>query len=331
LYAPAVPVKVYAYAAGDAAVSELTLDEVPRMVAREDVTLWVDMCGRDPDPVQERLLSNVFKVHPLVLEDMFDDAPQPKVEDYDDFLYVVVHGLDRNAEQPDDVGTIELDVLIGPRWVITHHPRGLRSTEAIEAEIRKSPRLFQRGPSYIAHGILEHLSDHYKPMMERFEEEIDALEARVLEDPDSNPTAQIFALKRSLGRIKRIASHQREVVQRLARGEFERVDRGALPFFRDIANDFVRVTDLCEGHRELLAAIFETYRSVQSQKLNEIMKVLTLISTIMLPMTFIAGVYGMNFEVMPELKWEYGYPFAMLLMIVVAVGLVTYFRKRRWI
>lgn len=326
-----MPVKVFAHAAGETSVSEVSLDEVPRLMAREDVTLWVDMCGRDPDPVQERLMTGVFKVHPLVLEDVFEDAPQPKVEDYDDYLYFVVHGLDRNAEHPDDVDTIELDVLIGPRWVITHHPTSLRSTESVEAEIRKSTKVFQRGPSFIAHAILDHLSDHYTPMMERFEEEIEALEARVLEDPDRNPTAQIFAYKRSLAKIKRVASHQREVVQRLARGEFDQIDRGALPFYRDIADEFVRVVDLCETYRELLGAIFETYRSVQGQKLNEIMKVLTLISTIMLPLTFIAGIYGMNFEHMPELQWEYGYFLTLGAMFAVALGLVAYFRKRGWI
>ena len=326
-----MPVKVYAYQRGASAVEEHPIDAVPQLVARDDMVLWLDLCGRDGDAVQDGLLSTVFKIHPLVLEDMFQDAPQPKVEDFDDYLYIVVHGLDRQAEQPEHLETIELDVIIGPRWVITHHPTSLRSTESVESEIRKNPKLFAKGPSFIAHAMIDHLSDYYEPLMDRFDDEIEALEVAVLEDADRDPTHEIFALRRSLAKIKRVASHQREVAQRLARGEFDHIDESALPFYRDVADHFVRVVDLAESCRELLGSIFETYRSVQSHKLNEVMKVLTILSTVMLPLTFIAGIYGMNFEFMPELHWKHGYAFAIVLMAGTAAGLLVFFRRRRWL
>lgn len=322
--------KVYAYTKGSTTVDERSPAELPKLIEDPNVIFWVDLCGRDP--AHDTLLTEVFKIHPLVLEDMFLDAPQPKIEDFGDYLYLVVHGLDRNAEQPDNIETIELDLVIGPRFILTHHPTTLRSTDTVEAEIKRSAKLFAKGPSFVAHAILDHLSDHYKPLMERFDDEIELLEGRVLKDADaSSVVAEIFEVKRSLAKIRRVASHQRDVVQRLARGEFDLIEESALPFYRDVADHFVRVTDLADTYRDLLGSILDMYMSVQGQKLNEIMKVLTLMSTIMLPMTFIAGIYGMNFDVMPELHHKYGYPGAIALMAVVAIGLRVWFKKRRWI
>jgi len=325
-----VTTKVYAYTKGSTTVDERSPAELPKLIEDPNVIFWVDLCGRDP--AHDTLLTEVFKIHPLVLEDMFLDAPQPKIEDFGDYLYLVVHGLDRNAEQPDNIETIELDLVIGPRFILTHHPTTLRSTDTVEAEIKRSAKLFAKGPSFVAHAILDHLSDHYKPLMERFDDEIELLEGRVLKDADaSSVVAEIFEVKRSLAKIRRVASHQRDVVQRLARGEFDLIEESALPFYRDVADHFVRVTDLADTYRDLLGSILDMYMSVQGQKLNEIMKVLTLMSTIMLPMTFIAGIYGMNFDVMPELHHKYGYPGAIALMAVVAIGLRVWFKKRRWI
>ena len=321
--------KVYAYTKGSTTVDERSPADLPKLIEDPNVIFWVDLCGRDP--AHDTLLTDVFKIHPLVLEDMFLDAPQPKVEDFGDYLYLVVHGLDRNAEQPDNIETIELDLVIGPRFILTHHPTTLRSTDTVEAEIKRSAKLFAKGPSFVAHAILDHLSDHYKPLMERFDDEIELLEGRVLKDASASVVGEIFEVKRSLAKIRRVASHQREVVQRLARGEFDLIEESALPFYRDVADHFVRVTDLADSYRDILGSILDMYMSVQGQKLNEIMKVLTLMSTIMLPMTFVAGIYGMNFEFMPELHMKYGYYGAIAAMFTIAVVLLLFFRKRKWI
>jgi len=324
-----VTTKVYAYTKGSTTVDERSPADLPKLIEDPNVIFWVDLCGRDP--AHDTLLTDVFKLHPLVLDDMFLDAPQPKVEDFGDYLYLVVHGLDRNAEQPDNIETIELDLVIGPRFILTHHPTTLRSTDTVETEIKRSAKLFAKGPSFVAHAILDHLSDHYKPLMERFDDEIELLEGRVLKDASASVVGEIFEVKRSLAKIRRVASHQREVVQRLARGEFDLIEESALPFCRVFAEHFVRGTDLADSYRDIVGSILDMYMSVQGQKLNEIMKVLTLMSTIMLPMTFVAGIYGMNFEFMPELRMKYGYYGAIAAMITIAVGLLLWFRKRKWI
>jgi magnesium transporter len=326
-----VSVKVYAYIRGAPAVEEIPVARLRELIERDDVVVWVDVQGHDENDVVTQVLGGALGVHPLVLEDVFLDAPQPKVEAFDGYLYVVVHGLDRNAESPDNLDTIELDVVLGPRWLVTQHPKGLRSTESVEVEIQKSAKTFARGSSFIAHAILDHLFDHYDPLMDRFDDELEALEAHVLAKGDFDPTFEVFALKRSLTKIRRTASHQREVALRIARGEFDHVDPAALPFFRDLADHFVRVVDRTEGFRDQLSAIAETYRAIQGQRLNEVMKLLTILSTIMLPLTFIAGVYGMNFDAMPELHWRYGYAFALGAMAVTAAALVAFFRRRGWL
>jgi magnesium transporter len=326
-----VSVKVYAHTRGATAVEEVPVARLRSILEREDAVVWVDVRGHDENDIVTHVLGETLGVHPLVLEDVFLDAPQPKIEAFDDYLYAVVHGLDRNAESPDHLETIELDLVLGPRWLVTQHPKELRSTESVEAEIRKSAKLFAKGPTFIAHAILDHLFDHYGPLMDRFDDELESLEAQVLAKSDFDPTLEVFALKRSLTKIRRTASHQRDVVLRVARGEFDHVDESALPFFRDLADHFVRVVDRTEGFRDQLSAISETYRAIQGQRLNEVMKLLTILSTIMLPLTFIAGVYGMNFEAMPELHWRYGYVFALAMMALTAVALIAFFRRRGWL
>jgi magnesium transporter len=143
--------------------------------------------------------------------------------------------------------------------------------------------------------------------------------------------SRIFAYKKSIQAMRRISSYQREILLRLSRGEFDEIPADAVPFFRDVCDHFVRVTSYTETFRELLTSALEAYLSMQSNRMNEVMKTLTLMSTIMLPLTFIAGVYGMNFSHMPELQWEYGYPFALGLMAVVTVVILFFFRRRRWL
>ncbi len=323
-------VKVFSWCDGASSVEEFALGELPRLARDPRVSLWVDICSPQGDPELEALLASLFGLHPTVLEDVFLDAPHPKVEEFDGYLYLVAHGLDRNAEAPEALETVELDLLFGARWLVTHHRASMRSIEGVESELRKSPRLFARGPSFLAHAILDHLADHYKPLLERFDDEVEALEAKVL-DETHDPTKAIFALKRSLSKMKRIATHQHAVAQRLALGGFARIDPAALPFFRDVADHFLRVVDSSESNRELLGSLFETYKSLQAHKLGEVMKMLTILSTIMLPLTFIAGIYGMNFEFMPELHWRYGYAFAIGLMLAIVCALLLLFRRRRWL
>jgi len=308
--------------------SSHSLADLPRLLA-EKTPFWLDLDGETPE-LRDALISTLH-LHPLAVEDVFQERMNPKVEDYGDYLYVVIHGIALEHDSPDDLRTVEIDLILSSRWVVSHHPSGLSAIDEVLDECRRNPRLFDKGPGFIAHAIMDHAVDCYFPVIDAFDQEIDLVETAVVEHPQPEVLQRIFKLKRSLQRLRRVAMHQREVLLRLSRGEFELIPEKALPFFRDIHDHFVRVSDLAEGYREGLSGALDAYLSVVSNRMNEVMKALTLVATIMLPLTFIAGVYGMNFKHMPELQWRYGYPFALGLMLLVALGMVAWFRSKRWL
>jgi magnesium transporter len=294
-------------------------------------TYWLDLGPESKE--KEKFLLDVLHVHPLVVEDIWLERSLPKVEDFGSYLYILVHGTARGAKAS-EIELVELDVILGPNFVITHHEKCM-SVAAVRDELRRSARMFKKGPAWVVHSLLDHLVDHYTPLLDEMDEEIADLEDKVLAyagtHREKGLMARILSFKRGLMKLRRISSHQRDILLRLSRAEFDEIPTEAVPFYRDVYDHFARVTDLADGYRELVAGVMEAYLSVQSNRMNEVMKRLTIISTIMMPLTFIAGVYGMNFQVMPELGWKYGYPFAIGLMIAVAIGVVGYFKAKHWL
>jgi magnesium transporter len=312
----------------DGVKTSTDLSEIASLVA-SGTFFWVDI-DEDSEALRETLRSQL-KLHPLVVEDIFHERMNPKVEDYDDYLYVVLHGITCEHDDPEDVRTVEFDLVIAAQWIVSHHRGDMTAIDEVVAECARNARLIDRGAGFIAHAIMDHVVDYYVPVVDAFDRYVDEVETAVVEHPDPTVLQRIFRLKRSLQRLRRIAMHQREVLLRLSRGEFELIPERALPFYRDIHDHFVRVSDLADGYRELLSGALDAYLSVVSNRMNEVMKTLTLVATVMLPLTFIAGVYGMNFEHMPELRWRYGYLAAWLVMGAVAVGMIVWFRRKRWL
>ena len=307
-----------------------TQEDVQRVFSAE-LPLWVQLSERDE--ASELLLSQVLHIHPLAVEDIWNDLQIPKVEDFDDYLQIIVHRIQDNC----GIGEIrfdEVDILIGRHFVVTraHHAHVLAHADR---EIRKNPKLLKKGPAFVAHAVLDRVVDEYLPYVDHYEEAIESIERDLAKAARSKHPGEfatrIFALTRALQRFRRFALQQEEVLARLARAEFDEIPKAARPFYGDVHDHFTRVTNLAEGSREVLSDMLSMYWSMQSTHMNEIMKTLTLMSTIMLPITFIAGVYGMNFEHMPELHWVAGYPSALLLMLAVAVSIVWYFRAKKWL
>lgn len=298
-------------------------------LAKADTQVWIDTSVRTDE--LEATLRETFKLHPLMLEDIFCDAQVPKVEDYGEHLYVVLHGVSRDADKPELLHTAEIDIVLGRNWLFTHHAHGSRSIEEVVRELERTPRALTRGPAYLAHAIIDKLTDRYLPVLEHFQEDIDTIEKTVVEGPSGDMLGHIFSMKRSLQRLRRVAVYQRDILQRLSRGEFEIIPQPALVFYRDVYDHYVRISELADTYRELMTAALEVYLSVSANRTNDIMKVLAVISTVMLPLTFVAGVYGMNFKYMPELQWRYGYPFALGLMATITISLLYWFRRRGWL
>ncbi len=324
--------EILVYRHGDQKVQEgIPVDQLPELLKDESTLIWVDM--EMPTHEDERVLLDVFQFHPLTVEDCRENRHYPKVEEFPGYMYLIVHGV-RADTSPDRFNTIELDAFLGSNYVITYHHDSFRSINDVKQLLRTSPVTCQRGPAFLLHQILDRIVDYYSPVLDDFDDRIDRLESEIFasKQPNNQILSQIMDLKRSVLRLRRISVKQMDVVLRMSRGEFsELIPEEMRPFYRDIHDHLVRVTDLAESYRDLISGSLEAYLSVISNRMNEIMKVLTIFSAIMLPLTFIAGVYGMNFDNMPELHSRYGYYATWIIMLTVAVGMLLFFWKRGWI
>ncbi|HET6334739.1 MAG TPA: magnesium/cobalt transporter CorA [Polyangiales bacterium] len=291
--------------------------------------VWVEL--QKKDHACDVLLGEQLQLHPLTIEDIWATLSQPKLEDYDKYLYLIIHGI--GAMKAGEIDLMELDLVLGPTYVITHDPKGL--VDEVRGELDRTPRLLEKGPAWLAHAILDTAVDRYLPVIDDLDHQIEDLENEVLLKAGTKKgppiLRKILSFKRMLLTLRRMSIHQREILLRLARGEFDEIPREAMPFYRDVYDHFLRVTDLVDSYRDLVSNALEGYLSVQSNRMNEIMKTLTLMSTVMLPITFIAGVYGMNFQHMPELTSPWGYPAALSLMGVIVIIAMLWFWKKGWI
>jgi magnesium transporter len=323
--------EILVYRHGERKVTEgVPVEQLPELLQDQSAVIWVDM--ESPTEVDEQVLLDVFNFHPLTVEDCRENRHYPKVEEFPGYIYFIVHGVTSDTS-PDRFNTIELDGFLGSNYVITYHHESFRSINNVKQLLRTSPIACQRGPAFLLHQILDHVVDYYSPVLDDFDDRIDRLEHEIftLHRPNNAILAQIMDLKRSVLRLRRISTKQMDILLRMSRGEFELIPEEMRPFYRDVFDHLVRVVDLAESYRDLISGSLEAYLTVVSNRMNEIMKVLTIFSAIMLPLTFIAGVYGMNFDNMPELHSRYGYLGTLAVMGVVAVGMLIFFWRRGWL
>ena len=290
--------------------------------------VWVEL--QQKDHACDVLLAKQLELHPLTIEDIWATRSQPKLEEYETYLYLIVHGIKSTRGR---IELIELDIVIGDHYVITHDTEHL--TDGVRAELERSPKSLAKGPGWLAHQMLDSAVDRYMPVIDDLDVQIEQLENDVLRKAGTKQgppiLRKILRFKRMLLTLRRMSIHQREILLRLARGEFAVISKELMPFYRDVYDHFLRVNDLVESYRDLVTSALEAYLSVQSNRMNEIMKQLTLVATVMLPITFIAGVYGMNFKHMPELEQRWGYPAALGLMAGIVVGALIWFWRKGWI
>jgi magnesium transporter len=322
---------IFVYRDGAEKVLEgFTPEQLPELLNEPQTVVWVDMEG--PGEADDRVLLDTFRFHPLTVEDCRANRHHPKVEEFPNYLYFIVHGVHTDTG-PDRFNTIELDGYLGPNYVVTYHHDPFNSVDKVKRIVRSSPITCQRGADFLLHQIIDLIVDDYLPVMDVFDERINKLEDDIFKKqrPNNRMLEQILGLKRSILKLRRISSKQLDVLYRISHGQFALISAPVLPFYRDIYDHIGRVTDLAENYRDLISDALSAYLSVVSNRLNQIMKVLTIFSAIMLPLTFIAGVYGMNFDNMPELHTRYGYYIVWLIMISIAVFMLFYFRRKGWI
>jgi len=297
---------------------------------------WVDVQGLGNENILQRL-GQVFKLHPLTLEDLVNIPQRPKIEDYDSQL-VIIARMVMPKEKADGFYSKQISFVLGKHYLLTLQEDPEHDYfKSIRMRISRSKGIIRKqGVDYLVYTLLDTLIDGFFPVLEAYSEEIEALEDEVVANPSYQTLKKIYRVKRELLTLRRVIWPQRDAINILIRDGSELISDNVRVYLRDSYDHTIQVLDMVETYRELAAGLMDVYLSAVSNKTNEIMKFLTVISTIFIPLTFIVGVYGMNFNPeksplnMPELNWYWGYPVCWAVMLAIATGLVVFFWRRGW-
>jgi magnesium transporter len=294
-----------------------------------DVVFWVDM--EAPDEAARRLLSDTFHFHELAIEDALAELHHPKIEAYDGLLYLILHGI---APGAGDVGfdTQDVDFFVGRNFLVTVHNQPSRSIETERDACLRHTTLLDEGPVSLAHRIIDRLVDHYNPEVDRLEGRLEALEQTVFDHPEINPLKQMLALKSDVASLRRVALPQRDAVGRLARREFPEISDQLSYKFRDVYDHLVRLTDEAVFLQDRVTGLLDAHLSNQSNRLNQVMKVLTVIATIFMPLTVLSSIWGMNIK-LPQMPGGEDAQFSWIIGMMVAISAVMLwlFRRMKWL
>lgn len=305
--------------------------EVRALVAPGRV-VWLD-CDGVHDVALVTEICREFKVHPLAVEDLLNTATRPKLDLFDNDLVLVAVDMVLAEGSPCEIFTEHVTILVGPGFVLSFQEgRSGDLFDPVRNRIRNGTgRIRSQGPDYLLHALLDAVVDGYFVVLDRLEERVDAVETEAFDERSTGLAPRVYALKTDLATIRRAVFPLREVVSRLLQGEAPLVGRAVEPYLRDLYDHVMSTLDMIDAGRERLTSVLEVHLAVAAHRMNDVIKVLTIVSTVFIPLSWVAGVYGMNFDRMPELHWMFGYPFALGLMFVMAAGLLLLFRRRGWL
>lgn len=301
---------------------------LPGLLKEETESVWVDL--ETPTEEENQILSAIFNFHPLAIEDCIAESHLPKLDDFVDYLFLVLHGA-RRGDVSGTFKTVELNFFLGKRYLVTYHQQLSRSINRTKERCLKNSLAMSRGMDFLLYEILDGTVDNYFPILDDFDEVVNELEHEVIHNPSKETLNRIFSLKRDGMALRRVTGPQREILNRLSRDPFAVINKRTAIYFRDVYDHLVRISELAESYKDLTTGLLEAYLSVVSNRLNEIMKVLTVFTAVMMPLTVITGLYGMNFKYMPELDWPYGYHMTIGIMAAVIIVMLGFFRWKKWL
>lgn len=301
-----------------------------RQAMAEKERIWINVDGiHHVELIQE--LGEVFGVNALILEDILNTDHRPKLEDCGDYLFMILKMLEYDPER-ESIAHEQISILLGPNYVISFQEKPGDVFQGVRDRLQRSNgRIRQRGSDYLAYALLDSLVDSYYLILERMGEKIEQVEQELASRPTPDSLQDVYFFKHQLIVLRRSLWPVREISSALYRGDSALVRKETGMFLRDLYDHTVHVVDTLEIYREVVSGMLELYMSSLSNRMNEVMKVLTIMATIFIPLTFIAGVYGMNFSNMPELKWRWGYPAVWLVMLGCVGVMLVYFRKKKWL
>ena len=291
---------------------------------------WINIDGLHEVEIIEKL-GKQFEFHPLVLEDILSTEQRPKYEDFDNYIFIVLKMLYYNQELQ-AIESEQISVLLGENFVITFQERVGDVFEPIRERIRNSKgRIRKMGPDYLAYALTDAIVDSYFAILENVGEKIESMEEDLVSDPTEKILQQIHAMKREMILMRKAVWPLREVISGVQRSETSVIKESTQIYLRDVYDHTIQIIDTIESFRDMVSGMLDIYMSSISNKMNAVMKVLTIIATIFIPLTFVAGIYGMNFEHMPELKWKWAYGGVWVIMAVITLIMLTYFRRKKWL
>jgi magnesium transporter len=291
---------------------------------------WINIDGLHEVQIIEKIGEH-FAIHPLIQEDIVHTGQRPKMEDMESYIFVVARMLFYNDETR-EIESEQVSLILGPNYVISFQEKEGDIFDPVRERIRKGKgRIRRMKADYLAYALVDTLVDNYFIILENLGEKIEGMEDELVANPRPQTLQTIHILKREMIFLRKSVWPLREVISSLERGEPSLIDPSTEMYFRDVYDHTIQVMDTVETFRDMVSGMLDTYLSSLSNRMNEVMKVLTIIATIFIPLTFVAGIYGMNFEFMPELKWHWGYFAALGLMVVIFIGMVFYFKRKSWL
>jgi magnesium transporter len=298
------------------------------LIGHDKVT-WINVEGRQ-DPQEMEKLCAILDIHPLTIEDILTPGQRPKIEDNDDYLFLVIKILSFN--QDDSLSMEQVSLLLGKNYVISFHEHSGSTIDIIKDRIRQSKgRIRIKKADYLFYALIDTIVDYYFVVLEKIGDKLEDIEDDLLENPSMAALNSLHKMKKEIITLRRVVWPLREVVNKLERRDLKLVGHETNIFFRDVYDHTIQVIETVETFRDMISGLIELHKSSTSNRLNQVMKGLTIIATIFLPLTFLTGLYGMNFNYIPELQWRYGYFAVLGLSITVVVIMLVIFRRKRWL
>jgi magnesium transporter len=312
-------------------VQEKLVDQISECFPFRDTetVTWINVDGLGNQKLIEDL-GKCFTIHPAILEDIFNTEQRPKMEDLGQYIYLHLKML-TYLNTAKDIKIEHISMVIGKNFLISFQEDIGDVFDPVREGIRKDGRIRKFGPDYLAYALIDGIVDNYFAVMEKLEEQVEDLEEELVVNPTQNSLHKINRLKKDMIFLRKSVWPLREMINNLERSESALIKESTKIYLRDIYDHTIQVIDTLETFRDMVSGMIDIYLSGLSYKMNEIMKVLTLIATIFIPLTFVVGLYGMNFKNMPEIEWEFGYYSVLIVMVIMVVGMLTYFRRKKWI
>ena len=322
--------KIHVIQYGEEELAETYIEspcDLLKFINKTSIT-WIDISGLHDVSLIEKI-GQIFSIHPLVQEDIVHLSQRPKLEEFKDYFFIVLRMF-----YFDEKNIIEeqISMIMGKDFLITFQERPWDTFDSIRERIRSRKfKITKEKSDYLAYRLIDAIVDNYFVILEDLEERMELIEDDLLIKPSMDILQEIHRLKKEMISLRRSVWPLREVIDRLGRTESTLIKKPTKLYIRDVYDHTIQIIDVIENYRDILSGILDTYLSSLSNHMNEVMKILTIIATIFIPLTFISGVYGMNFEFMPELKWHWGYFGSWFVMAVIAVVMIFYFKKKKWL